>query len=138
MGEELIVLNPEDVQQNLTSYTKSIDKVSSAMNVIESIRDLAPLIQDTLNVADSIAKTYYSFKKLELTLDFKLKDNRDRRELIIDAFQKGIEHLQNVTNRFLDKIDAAPDDKSKDRYMTLLLDVITKSDNLTLELIKRI
>lgn len=138
MSKNVIKIEPKDVKSTLEVNKKSLSKIDKALTLAQSFADLAPILQDTLNVAESIVKSYYSYKELELNLDFKLSDNQERRKMLLSAFQNMIEHLQNITNKFLDKIENTNDEKSKDRYANLLLDVLSKSDNLTLELMKRI
>lgn len=138
MSKNVIKIEPKDVKSTLEVNKRSLSKIDKALTLAQSFADLAPILQDTLNVAESIVKSYYSYKELELNLDFKLSDNQERRKMLLSAFQNMIEHLQNITNKFLDKIENTNDEKSKDRYANLLLDVLSKSDNLTLELMKRI
>lgn len=138
MSKNVTKIEPKDVKSTLEVNKKSLSKIDKALTLAQSFADLAPILQDTLNVAESIVKSYYSYKELELNLDFKLSDNQERRKMLLSAFQNMIEHLQNITNKFLDKIENTNDEKSKDRYANLLLDVLSKSDNLTLELMKRI
>lgn len=138
MNNKIEVFQPKEIEYSAVQNSKSLERIDKALALAQGISDIAPLIQDTLKTIDSITKSIISLKELELKIDFRLKDNQSRRDMLINAFQKSIDHLQKITYIFLDKIDKSDDEKSKDRYTTLLLDVISKSDGLTLELMKKI
>ena len=138
MSKEVTVYTPQEIEVIANQNSDKISKIDSAIDLANSLEKFIPLVQDITKLTNTIVESFFSYKKLIADLDFKIKDNKDRRNFLMKVFQKNIEHLQKITYKFLEKIEGAKNEKSKERYTNLLLDVISKTDNLTIELMKKI
>ncbi len=136
MENQTTALQIQDYTSIFQSESMKLQKLDKTIQLVSAIREFEPLFEQALDVAKNVFDSCLKLQELELRLDYKLANNRERREVLLKAFQNCIDHLQRTTNTFLERIELAPDEKSKDRYAGLLIDVLNKSENLTLQLLR--
>lgn len=136
MESQTTALQVQDFTSSFQTESLKLQKMEKTLQLVSAFSEFEPLLRESLDVARNVFDSFVKLQELELRLDYKLANNRERREVLLKAFQNCIDHLQRTTNVFLDRIDIAPDEKSKDRYAGLLIDVLNKSENLTLQLLR--
>jgi len=132
MSEEIIEVKAEEIRNSLQKESENLQNLDKAIAVVNSIAQLEGLVTESLRICNSIYDSYLSYKEIEL----KFHDNKDRRNNMIMMFRESNNILYLIINNFLDKIDNASDDKSKDRYANLLIQAMSKSENITMGLLK--
>ena len=130
--EEIIEVKAEEIRNSLQKESENLQNLDKAIAVVNSIAQLEGLVTESLRICNSIYDSYLSYKEIEL----KFHDNKDRRNNMIMMFRESNNILYLIINNFLDKIDNASDDKSKDRYANLLIQAMSKSENITMGLLK--
>lgn len=116
--EDMQIVNPEAEMR--------LRQIEAATNLATSLKDIAPLVTDFINLVNNLA-TYQSDTEKRV-LD--IQDRQHRREVLANLLDRQLDRLSRTQEKLIDRIERMSD-ADKDRYIELLMKSMNDATDLT-------
>ncbi len=116
--EDMQIVNPEAEMR--------LRQIEAATNLATSLKDIAPLVTDFINLVNNLA-TYQSDTEKRV-LD--IQDRQHRREVLANLLDRQLDRLSHTQEKLIDRIERMSD-ADKDRYIELLMKSMNDATDLT-------
>ncbi len=116
---------PKDIIVNPDAEMR-LRQIEAATNLATSLKDIAPLVTDFINLVNNLA-TYQSDNEKRV-LD--MQDRQHRREVLANLLDRQLDRLSRTQEKLIDKLEAM-NDADKNRYIDLLMKSMDDASNLT-------
>ena len=83
MENQTQALQIQDHISTFEAESLKLQKLDKSIQLISALKDIGPLIKETLDVANNVFESCIRLQEMELRLDFKLADNRERRSILL-------------------------------------------------------
>jgi hypothetical protein len=117
---------PKDVQIVNPDAEMRLRQIEAATNLATSLKDIAPLVTDFINLVNNMA-TYQSDNEKRV-LD--MQDRQHRREVLANLLDRQLDRLSHTQERLIDRIEGM-NESDKNRYIDLLMKSMDDASSLT-------
>ncbi len=110
-----------------------LQQIESATQLAKSLKDIAPLVTDFINLANNVATYRFEGEKQLLAG----QDKRHRREILANLLDRQLERLSRTQDKLIDQLGKFTGEE-KDRYIELLIKSMDDTTNITDQMIKEL
>lgn len=110
-----------------------LQQIEAATELAKSLKDIAPLVTDFINLVNNVATFRFEGEKQLLAG----QDKRHRREVLANLLDRQLERLSRTQDRLIDQLGKFTGPE-KDRYIELLIKSMDDTTNITDQMIKEL
>ncbi len=110
-----------------------LQQIEAATQLAKSLKDIAPLVTDFINLANNLATYRFEGEKQLLAG----QDKRHRREVLANLLDRQLERLSRTQDKLIDQLGKFTGEE-KDRYIELLIKSMDDTTNITDQMIKEL
>ncbi len=110
-----------------------LQQIEAATQLANSLKDIAPLVTDFINLVNNMATYRFESEKQLLAG----QDKRHRREVLANLLDRQLERLSRTQDRLIDQLGKFTG-AEKDRYIELLIKSMDDTTNITDQMIKEL
>lgn len=110
-----------------------LQQIEAATQLAKSLKDIAPLVTDFINLANNVATFRFEGEKQLLAG----QDKRHRREVLANLLDRQLERLSRTQDKLIDQLGKFTG-AEKDRYIELLIKSMDDTTNITDQMIKEL
>ena len=110
-----------------------LQQIEAATQLAKSLKDIAPLVTDFINLVNNVATYRFEGEKQLLAG----QDKRHRREVLANLLDRQLERLSRTQDRLIDQLGRFTG-AEKDRYIELLIKSMDDTTNITDQMIKEL